>query len=804
MEKLYNVEGMSCASCASAVEKICSRVEGVEKVNVNLVMNQATLTTNREIELAEFNEHLNKGGFGFQDIDPSKTVNLDIKGMTCSSCSSALTRVLERLDGVSEVNVNLVMNRADLSYNPKVIKLTQIQEAIKKAGYEGSLPLEKKAEVKVKNKDTKIYITLVVAFLLLYIGMSHMLGDIKLWLPEFIHYDVNPLNFAIIQFVLATFILGVGYAFFVRGIKSLFHGVPNMDTLVAVGTGSAYIYSVYSLIQMLNGNLHAMHQLYFESAGVVVALVMFGKHLEAKSKDKTFGAIRSLLSLRPTTTILYKDGIETLINIEEAIVGDQLVVKAGDTIPLDAFIVEGSSNIDESMLSGESMPTLKAKNDSIIGGTINLDGRLIIQVKAIDEDTVLSKMIKMVEEAQGKKAPIARIADRISLYFVPIVMVIAFLSAILWYMVNRDVAFSLTIFVSVLVIACPCALGLATPTAIMVGTGKAAQMGIFMKSGEALEETQAIDTIIFDKTGTLTLGKPVVTDMIADDPRFLLQLAASIEQGSKHPLAQAIENKAKSEGIELLKMDDITTMNGLGIQAMYLGKAIYAGNLNFVKERVEKLRFHEMEMKLQMEGKTLVWIAYENNIYGVLAIADEIKKESKEVVEKLRQANIDVIMMTGDQQVTAHAIAAKAGIEHVIAQVLPDQKGDEVMKLQEQGRKVAMVGDGINDALALTRANVGIAIGSGSDIAIESADVVLVKDDLHDVLHAIRLSKAVIRNIKQNLFWAFFYNVLGIPIAAGILYVFGGPLLSPVLAGAAMAFSSVSVVSNALRLKNFK
>ncbi|MEG2410852.1 MAG: heavy metal translocating P-type ATPase, partial [Erysipelotrichaceae bacterium] len=483
MEKTYNVIGMSCSACAAAVTKIVSRFEEVENINVNLIMNQATLNLKKEISLDQLNEKLKKGGFCFEEVIKKQNVLLEIEGMSCSSCSAALERILNRCDGV-EASVNLLSNRADITYDPKLIKLSQILAVIEKGGFHGVYHVDEKQATKVK-KPYQIYIVLVLAFFLLYIGMSHMLGPIELPLPKIIHYQSNPLNFALIQFILATIILCFGHLFFTRGIKALFHGSPNMDSLVAVGCGSAYLYSLYSFIIMLNGNLHAMHQLYFESAGVVVALVMFGKHLEAKSKDKTFGAIRSLLSLKPSKTLLYKKGEEIEINIQEVVVDDCLIVKAGEIIASDGIIVEGNGNIDESMLTGESMPIYKQVGDQVIGGTINLDGRILFKVTAIDEDTMLSKIIKMVEHAQSKKAPIARIADQISLYFVPSVMIIALVSSLAWYFVNHDVSFSLTIFVSVMVIACPCALGLATPTAIMVGTGKAASMGIFIKSGEA-------------------------------------------------------------------------------------------------------------------------------------------------------------------------------------------------------------------------------------------------------------------------------------------------------------------------------
>lgn len=804
MEKTYQVEGMTCSACSAAVERILNRQENIEKAQVNLVLNQVSITAKKEC-LAQWQNALEKGGFSMSEIAHTKQIDLDIEGMHCAACSASIERVVNKMDGVERCNVNLVMNSAQVVYDPKKVKLQEILQAIAKAGFVASVKVEKE-EVKVEKKPYRIYVTLLLALILLYIGMSHMLGNIKLPLPDIIHYDTHPLNFALIQFLLASVILLIGNSFFTHGIKSLFHGSPNMDTLVAIGTGSAYLYSLYSLYQIMMGDLHAVHRLYFESAGVVVALVMFGKFLEARSKEKTTGAIQSLLSLRPKEAILWKENKEIIISMDEVSLGDILVVKAGDHIPLDGYVMEGASSVDESMLTGESMPIDKGIQDSLIGGTINLDGRLLMKVTALEEDSMLSKIIKMVEDAQGKKAPIARIADKISLVFVPTVMTIALLAAIAWYIVNQDVAFSITIFVSVLVIACPCALGLATPTAIMVGTGKAAQLGVFIKSGEALEETCHIDTIVFDKTGTLTKGKPVVTDILSSmREEELLSLAASIEAGSKHPLSKAILQKAEGYQLVIDPAKEIQTLNGYGMQGMCYEKLVLIGNRKLMeKEQIAVDTYLEQEKNLLMQGKTVIWIAYDTTVVGLIAIADEIKEESKQVVEALKQQGIDVIMMTGDNEITAQAIAKKAGITHVIAQVLPDGKANEIAKLQEAGKQVAMVGDGINDAVALTKSNVGIAIGSGSDVALESADIVLVKDNLEDVLQAIRLSKAVIRNIKQNLFWAFFYNSLGIPIAAGLLYVFGGPLLSPVFAGAAMAFSSVSVVSNALRLRKFK
>lgn len=802
-EITVHVEGMHCASCSAAVERILSRMDTITNVSVNLVLNQATITYCGKLEFDTWQKAVEKGGFHLirKEVS-SKTVTLDVEGMSCASCCSALENMLNKKTGVIQASVNLLTNSAVITYDCNQVKLAELLTLMKRGGFSGSIK-QNKAETKKKDtKKRKIIMVLILAFFLLYIGMSHML-PVALPLPRMIHYDIYPFNFAFIQFVLATLILIIGRKFFIVGIRSLFHKTPNMDTLVAVGTGSAYVYSLYSLFEIISGNIHAVHSLYFESAGVVVALVMFGKYLESISKDKTTDAITALLNLRPSTTLLYKDGMEIEVDIDEILVGDVVVVKAGDHMPIDGMIIEGSGHVDESMLTGESMPVQKKVNDFVVGGTINLDGRFLVRCSAVEEDTTLSKMVRMVEEAQGKKAPIARIADKISLYFVPTVMIIAFISALLWYIINKDLAFSLTIFVSVLVIACPCALGLATPTAIMVGTGKAAQNGIFIKSGEALEQLCHIDTIVFDKTGTITVGKPVVSDIITSlEQSEVLSIASGLEAGSKHPIASAILEKASTNAF---KFEHIHTLNGYGIVGEYENRKYMIGNAALLKQNgINTLDYSDKEKTLLQQGKSVVWLADHENVLALIAISDVIKTNAKEVVYELKKQGIDVIMLTGDHEISAKAIALEAGIDHVIAQVLPQQKSEVITSLQASGKKVAMVGDGINDAVALTNSDVGIAIGSGSDVAVESADLVLVKDSLYDVLTAIRLSKAVIRNIKQNLFWAFFYNTLGIPIAAGILHIFGGPLLSPVFAGAAMAFSSVSVVTNALRLRKFK
>lgn len=810
-EKTYHVEGMSCAACAASVERILKKLDEVESAQVNLVLNQVTVTTKAEPKLSLYNEKLTKAGFELsemkeQEAKLEKDADLSIGGMHCAACSAAIERSVGKLAGVNLIEVNLLTNSAHVEYDAKRIKLAEIIQRIEKSGFQATLKMDQPVNDVKKKHYYDIYITLALALVLLYIGMSHMLGEITLPLPDIIHYDTHPFYFALVQFVLATLILILGRHFFTRGFKALAHGAANMDTLVAVGTGSAYLYSLYSLFMIAQGDIHSVHRLYFESAGVVVALVMFGKHLEARSKAKTTDAIAALMSLQAPVALLWKNGEELEVALDEIALDDELIVKPGDRIPLDGIVLEGSGAVDESMLTGESIPIDKHADDQLIGGTTNLDGRLRMRVTALPQDTMLAKIIAMVENAQGKKAPIARIADQISAVFVPMVMAIALIAALLWYPVQQDIAFSLTVFVSVLVIACPCALGLATPTAIMVGTGRSAQLGVLMKSSEALEQAAHIDTIVFDKTGTLTKGMLTVTDIESSlEQAELLRICASVETGSKHPLAKAIIAKANELSNDSLTAEQIITYNGLGMSGIISNKTIYIGNRALMsKQNLNTDSYVDREQQYSKEGKTVVWIGDDRQVLGIIALADEIKEDSRRVVADLKKQGIDVVMITGDHAVTAQAIAQKAGIDQVIAQVLPDGKAVEIERLQKQGKKVAMVGDGINDAVALTQSDVGIAIGSGSDVAVESADVVLVKDSLQDVLTCIRISKAVIRNIKQNLFWAFFYNSLGIPIAAGILYCFGGPLLSPVFAGAAMAFSSVSVVTNALRLRKLK
>lgn len=630
---------------------------------------------------------------------------------------------------------------------------------------------------------------------------------IGLPLPNIIDPMHNPLNFALVQILLTIPVVIAGYKFYTVGFRSLFRGSPNMDSLIAVGTSSAIVYGLYAIYQIINGNVEYAKDLYFETAGVIITLILLGKYLESVSKGKTSEAIKKLVGMQPKTAIVIQDGEEITIAIEEVEEGDIVLVKPGEKIPVDGVVIEGHTSVDESMLTGESIPVEKKSGDKVVGASINKNGVIKFKATKVGKDTALSQIIKLVEEAQGSKAPIAKLADVIAGYFVPIVMGIALISGVAWYISGESLIFSLTIFISVLVVACPCALGLATPTAIMVGTGKGAENGVLIKSGVALESAHKIETIVFDKTGTITEGKPEVTDIITLDnyaQEELLQIAASAEKGSEHPLGEAIVRGAEEKNISLLNLDKFYAIPGHGIEVEIKSKQIYLGNEKLMRDKNIDISLKEESDKLAGEGKTPMYMAVDDKLEGIIAVADVVKESSKKAIDMLHDMGIEVAMITGDNKKTASAIAKQVGIDVVLAEVLPEDKSNEVKKLQGKNKVVAMVGDGINDAPALAQADIGIAIGSGTDVAMESADIVLMKSDLVDVVTAIKLSKSTIRNIKQNLFWAFAYNTAGIPLAAGVFYALGGPKLNPMFAAGAMALSSVSVVTNALRLRKFK
>lgn len=739
---------------------------------------------------------------------------IKINGMTCAACASRIEKVVGRIDGVQEINVNFATERLSVDIDPAKTNMEAVGAAVRKAGYDyetikkTAVDEDKiKKEKEISTMYKKLVVAMAFALPLLYIAMGPMLPLGGLPIPEIINPDTNPLNFALTQLVLLIPILIAGNRFYKVGFRAIKLLSPNMDSLVAIGTSAAVIYSLYSTYMIAQGDHMAAHNLYYESAGVIIALVMFGKYLEAVSKGKTGDAIKKLMGLAPKTAIVIKDNQEIEIPIEEVLPGDHIVVKPGGKIPVDGIVVSGNTSIDESMLTGESMPVSKKEGDGVFAATINTTGVIQFKATKVGSDTALAQIIKLVEDAQGSKAPIAQMADVVSGIFVPVVVIIATLSLIGWMLAGYSFAFAIKTFISVLVIACPCALGLATPTAIMVGTGKGAENGILIKGGEALETTHKIQTIIFDKTGTITEGKPEVTDVIAasmEEDR-LLQLTASAEKSSEHPLGEAIVKGAADKNIELLPVTEFDSITGQGIRVKIEDMELLAGNLRLMEaNQIDISHLQADADRLAGEGKTPMYIAIDQRAEGIIAVADVVKKSSKAAIKKLQDMGIEVGMITGDNKRTAEAIGKQVGISRILSEVMPQDKADEVKKIQAEGKSVAMVGDGINDAPALAQADVGIAIGSGTDVAIESADIVLMHSDLMDVPTAIQLSKATIRNIKQNLFWAFAYNTAGIPLAAGLLYIFGGPLLNPMFAAAAMSLSSVSVVTNALRLKYFK
>ncbi len=751
-----------------------------------------------------------------------KTQKFNVTGMTCSACSTRVEKNVNKTDGVIEATVNLLTNSMTVKYDESVLNEENIIKVVEDAGYGASSADVRKAEAK---KDTKaddkseleemkkrMIVSLIFAVPLFYISMGHMLN----WpLPGIFHGWENALIFAFTQFLLCIPVVVVNHKYYRVGFKTLFKGSPNMDSLIAIGTSAAVAYGIFAIYKIGYGLGHndiAMVEqfsmdLYFESAAVVLALITVGKFLETRAKGKTSDAIKKLIDLSPKTALVERNGIEEEIPVEDVVVGDIIIVKPGQSIPVDGTIVFGNSSIDEAMLTGESMPVEKKVGDKVIGASINKSGFFKFQAQKVGDDTTLSQIIKLVEEASSSKAPISKMADKISGVFVPVVIVIAVVATIVWLLLGATFEFALSIGIAVLVISCPCALGLATPTAIMVGTGKGAENGILIKSAESLEIAHHVQTVVMDKTGTITEGKPRVTDLTTDGigEVEMLRIAASAEKGSEHPLAEAIIEEAKNLNLDLYPVEDFQAIPGHGLRATVNNKIYYLGNLRLINEQGINIKdFEEKSTKFADEGKTPLYFADEENVLGIITVADTVKPTSQAAIKEFEAMGIEVVMLTGDNKKTAEAIRKQLGISRAIAEVLPQDKEREIRNIQEQGRKVAMIGDGINDAPALARADVGIAIGAGTDVAIESADIVLIRSDLLDAVTAVQLSKATIRNIKQNLFWAFVYNTIGIPLAAGVFYGILGWKLNPMFAGAAMSLSSVSVVSNALRLKFFK
>ncbi|MBU3204369.1 heavy metal translocating P-type ATPase [Clostridium algidicarnis] len=749
----------------------------------------------------------------------------NVTGMTCSSCSANVEKAVKKLSGVDTVNVNLLSNSMAVEYKESDIDSTTIIKAVHDAGYDASIfvrgssdskRIEKSVnpvEEELKEMKSRIIISFGFLIPLMYVSMGHMLN---LPHPKWLMGPENAITFAFIQLLLTIPVVYVNRKYYQVGFKTLYHGRPNMDSLIAIGSGAALIYGIFAIFKIGYGlghnNLDMVNQysmdLYFESAAMILALITMGKFLETRAKGRTSEAITKLMDLAPKTASVIRNGEEVEIPSQDVVIDDIIIVRPGQSIAVDGIIIEGSSSVDQSALTGESIPVEKNIGDKVIAATINKTGSFKFKAEKVGDDTTLAKIIELVEDASSSKAPIAKMADKISGIFVPVVISIAVIATIVWLLLGQPFEFAMSIGIAILVISCPCALGLATPVAIMVGTGKGASNGILIKSAEALESLHTIGTVVLDKTGTITEGKPVVTDIItkgSESEERLLQIAASIESFSEHPLAEAILEKAKERGISLRNVDNFNSISGRGIVGIIDGKQYTAGNLALMEDReinVEMLKSTSDEFA--MDGKTPLYFAEDKDLLGIIAVADVVKATSRKAIDNFKAMGINVVMLTGDNKKTAEAIRKQLNIDRVVAEVLPQDKEKEIRNIQASGKKVAMIGDGINDAPALARADVGIAIGAGTDIAIESADIVLMKSDLLDAVTAVQLSKATIKNIKENLFWAFFYNVLGIPLAAGVFYTAFGLKLNPMFGAAAMSMSSVFVVSNALRLKFFK
>lgn len=818
-KKSFKIEGMNCASCAANIEKGLCKMDGVGKATVNFASKTAQVDFDeKKTNEGELFESVKKSGYTPVDMS-LRDVEFKVVGMGSEHCAGVVKNALEKLKGVKEVETNFANSYAKVKYGQGVVKISDMKKAIGNAGYkaiveeEGEDIYEKEKKAKEKEINTlkkKFIMALVFSVPILYLAMADLIS--KSLIPGFLNPELFPVRFALTQIILSIPVIIAGYRFYTVGFRNLFRGSPNMDSLIGLGTGAAYLYGLYAFYMIVQGSVEFVGNLYFETAGVIIALILLGKFLEAVTGGKTSEAIKKLMDLAPKTAIVIKNGKEVKVPVEELEIGDLIVVKPGERMPVDGVVVKGVSSVDESMITGESIPIEKKKGDEVIGGTINKNGVLTFKAVKVGKDTALAQIVKLVQEAQGSKAPIARLADIISGYFVWIVIAVAIVSFLAWYFFSTlGFVFALTVLITVLIIACPCALGLATPTSIMVGTGLGAQHHILIKSAEALEIAHKTNAVILDKTGTITKGEPEVTSVVSfsdKSEKEILSIAASIEKNSQHPLAQAIVEDAKKKKIKLLSVSDFKDDPGRGIHGKIKGKKILVGNRLLMKENsveVENKFVNRIE-KLEGEGNSIILLSEDKKFLGVVGVADTIKENSEKAIKSLKDSGIEVYMITGDNERTAKAIAKKVGINegNVFAQVLPENKADHVKELQKKGNVVAMVGDGVNDAPALTQADIGIAIGAGTDVAIESADIVLVKSDLMDVPIALKLSKATMRNIKQNLFFSFGYNVLGIPIAAGVLYPFFGLLLSPMIAAGAMSASSISVLLNALRLKRVR
>ena len=808
------IRGMSCAACARASERAAAGVPGVSNASVNFATEALTVEYDEAATgLESIAAAIAEAGYEAVLPAPAKSATVPIGGMSCAACAAAVERAVSRVPGVASASVNFASERLSVSWDPAVARLSAIKLAVKDAGYEalaadaGPAAVDEHAEAKEREarwQKRRFVVALATALPLLYVSMGHMIG---LPLPSFLHPMHGPLAFALVQAALTLPALWAGRKFYVVGVRALLRRAPNMDSLIAIGTGSAMAYSLWSTVQIALGDASAAGHLYYESVAVIIALILLGKYLEARSKGKASEAIKKLMGLAPKTAVVVSNSGDLELPVDEVAVGDVIRVRPGERVPVDGVVVAGDTSLDESMLTGESLPVEKGPGDRVSGATVNGQGMFTFRATAVGADTALARIVRLVEEAQGSKAPIAALADRVSGVFVPVVVTIAFLSATAWLVGGQSFEFAMRVFVAVLTIACPCALGLATPVAIMVGTGRGAELGLLIKGGEALETAHRVGAVALDKTGTVTVGKPTVVEVIAyggADESATLALAASAEKGSEHPLGAAIVREAEARSLEVSSPDGLSALPGRGIEARVGGADALVGNARLMDERGVDAGPAAPDLeRLAADGKTAMLVASGGRLVGLVAVADVVRPTSRAAVAALRARGIETVMITGDSRAVAEAIGREVGVDRVVAEVLPEDKAAAVRSLQAGGTLVAMVGDGINDAPALAAADVGIAIGSGADVAAESADIVLARGDLEDAVAALDLSRATMRVIRQNLFWAFGYNVLGIPVAAGLLHLFGGPLLNPMIAAAAMSLSSVSVVTNALRLRTW-
>ena len=805
---------MHCAACSARIEKVVGSMASVENVSVNLATGEMDLRFDpRESSLDQILERVRELGFSVEAPAEQSVLELKIGGMHCAACSSRIERVTGRMEGVTEASVNLGAESGRFVFDPALVSQRALRQAIHDAGFTTSIAQKERAgdeeeriSARLAEKKKVVLWSMAFAMPLLVLSMGHMWG---MPLPDWLDPMHAPGTFALAQLLLTLPVVWSGRSFYLIGFPALARRAPNMDSLVAVGTGAALVYSLWNTVEIwlgVDARARAM-DLYYESAAVLIAMISLGKFFEARSVSKTTGAVRALMALAPDTATLVDGEDERKIPVEEIEPGDLLRIRPGERLPVDGEVAEGESHVDESMLTGEPLPVRRSPGDRVFGGTLNTTGAFVMRASLVGEDTMLARIVRLVRDAQGSKAPIASLADTVSYYFVPVVMVLAVASGLAWYFFSDEpFVFALRTAISVLVIACPCAMGLATPTSIMVGTGRGAQLGVLIKSGRALQRAGELQTLVFDKTGTLTVGKPVLNEVWVDpdgkiDKESLLRLSASIEAQSEHPLARAVVQAVQGP---LPKAREFLSVPGQGVTAVVEERAVAIGNerlmrtlnLDLEEARAERERMEE-------DGATVVHVAVDGRLAGLLAVSDSLRPESAGAVRRLRDLGMEIVLLTGDSERAARAVAAKLGIERVVSGVLPDRKSEEIVQMQENGRVVGMVGDGINDAPALAKADLGMAMGGGMDVAMESGDVVLMREDLTGVLTALALSRAVMRNIRQNLFWAFAFNTVGIPIAAGIPHIFGGPAMSPMLAGTAMAMSSVFVVSNALRLRFF-